>query len=134
MAACLALTTCGTPEAGLLPPLATGLLSGVAFLAFTAASPDRSGPWHHSKLRFPAAVLTLAAPALAATMVVRPELAGTVAAWAILLRHQSGGTALAATARADLEALRVKVIALEAARRLPPREPTFADDKADRAG
>jgi hypothetical protein len=146
LAPCFGLALAAAPEAGLVPPLLAGLLAGLSLLSYLTVSAHAAGktePWYQRKARLAGGVLALAGPVLLASITPRPELAVAATAFAVLMHHQRRSAELAADCQLEREALRVKVLSLEAALRLHPdgqdlgqrdSGSDIGDDKVQRAG
>lgn len=120
------------PAIGLVSPYASALSCALALAAHAALDPSKPSFWHHRRLRPIFAVAMLALGYVLARFTPQPELVPALYAAAIFHRHQRGGVAVIVQCFTDLDALRTKVVALEAAR--ASRLQDLKDDKGRKAG
>ena len=106
----------GMPAFGLLSTQAAAFLCTLAFAAHAALDPGKPSFWHHRRLRPLFVVGMIAAAYVLARHTPQPELVPALFAAAIFHRHQRGGVAVIVQCFTDLDALRTKVVALEAER------------------
>lgn len=122
----------GMPAIGWLSPYSSALLCVLAMAAHAALDPSKPAVWHHARLRpiFTGGLLLIGYGL--ARYAPRAELIPALFAAVIFHRHQKGGVVVVAQCFKDLDALRTKVLTLEAAR--AARLLDLARDKDRKAG